>query len=84
MPALTESIRELGLAIIADTSDENPPPSSSPAPAPMSVMNMFKNNGNNAAPLTSPGSTSSFRMPEGVNGVMRGTGVLRFNDSVDM
>ncbi|KAI5299175.1 phosphate system positive regulatory protein pho81 [Ascosphaera pollenicola] len=89
MPALTDSIRELGLAIIADTSDEAPPPASSSGAPPISVMGMLKFGGNAASGTntlqTSPGSnSSSFRMPEGVNGVMRGTGVLRFNDSVDM
>ncbi|KAI5284862.1 phosphate system positive regulatory protein pho81, partial [Ascosphaera aggregata] len=86
MPALTDSIRELGLAIIADTSDEAPPPAP-PAAVPLSIMGMLKRGTatTSTAGQTSPGlNDSAFRMPEGVNGVMRGTGVLRFNDSVDM
>ena len=26
----------------------------------------------------------SFRMPEGIDGVLRGNGVLRFNETIDM
>ncbi|KAI5309050.1 phosphate system positive regulatory protein pho81, partial [Ascosphaera atra] len=88
MPALIESIRELGLVIVADTSDEAPPaPPAAPA-APMSVAGMLRRGAAAAAQQAtkvSPGADdTAFRMPEGVNGVMRGTGVLRFNDSVNM
>ena len=27
---------------------------------------------------------SSFRMPEGVDGILKGNGILRFNETVDM
>ncbi len=29
-------------------------------------------------------AAKSFRMPEGVDGVLRGNGVLRFNEMIDM
>ena len=29
-------------------------------------------------------SARSYRMPEGVDGVLRGSGVLRFNEMIDM
>jgi len=30
------------------------------------------------------GSARSYRMPEGVDGLLRGNGVLRFNEMIDM
>lgn len=63
MPALVESIKEQGLVLVADTSDETGERNRSAAPT---------------------GTEWAYRMPAGVNGVMRGTGVLRFNDTIDM
>lgn len=70
MPALIESIKELGLVLVADTSDDT------------EETAKFSN----FPPLDNSGIPSewSYRMPEGVNGVMRGSGVLRFNDTIDM
>ncbi|PGH07951.1 hypothetical protein AJ80_07932 [Polytolypa hystricis UAMH7299] len=68
MPALVESIKERGLVLVADTSDEV---SEKASHHPGGLM------GGVAADW-------AYRMPEGVNGVMRGTGVLRFNDTIDM
>ena len=31
-----------------------------------------------------PAPRSSFRMPEGVDGILKGNGVLRFNETIDM
>ncbi|EED23650.1 cyclin dependent kinase inhibitor Pho81, putative [Talaromyces stipitatus ATCC 10500] len=65
MPALIETIKEQGLVLIADTSDETSTPPSK---------------------TTSLKSATewAYRTPEGVNGVMKATGVLRFNESIDM
>ncbi|EER26041.1 ankyrin repeat protein nuc-2, putative [Coccidioides posadasii C735 delta SOWgp] len=63
MPALVESIKEQGLVLVADTSDEA---------------------GERSRPGAPVRTEWAYRMPTGVNGVMRGTGVLRFNDSIDM
>ncbi|EEP80809.1 conserved hypothetical protein [Uncinocarpus reesii 1704] len=63
MPALVESIKEQGLVLVADTSDEA---------------------GERTRSGTPINTEWAYRMPTGVNGVMRGTGVLRFNDTVDM
>ncbi|WEW55574.1 phosphate system positive regulatory protein pho81 [Emydomyces testavorans] len=63
MPALVESIKEQGLVLVADKSDETGERNRSAAPV---------------------GSDWAYRMPTGVNGVMRGNGVLRFNDTIDM
>ena len=71
MPALIESIKERGLVLIADTSDET----SDHTQESTAFAAMGRAGG--AAHWT-------YRMPMGVNGVMRGTGVLRFNDTIDM
>ncbi|KAE8556355.1 hypothetical protein EYB25_001056 [Talaromyces marneffei] len=65
MPALIETIKEQGLVLIADTSDESGNP-------PLKI--------NTARTATE----WAYRTPEGVNGVMKATGVLRFNESIDM
>lgn len=65
MPALIETIKEQGLVLIADTSDE-------------STTSSLKTTTTRAA------TEWAYRAPEGVNGVMKATGVLRFNESIDM
>ncbi|OJJ44827.1 hypothetical protein ASPZODRAFT_2112022 [Penicilliopsis zonata CBS 506.65] len=70
VPALVETIKELGLVLIADTSDEAGQPDRNDALATASTMGV---------------STEwAYRMPEGVNGVMKANGILRFNDMIDM
>ena len=77
VPSLIESIKSAGLVLVADTSEESPstlslssPTASASASAPP-----------NRSLLEDP---TRFRMPEGVNGVLRGDGVLRFNEMIDM
>ncbi|EAW10066.1 putative cyclin dependent kinase inhibitor Pho81 [Aspergillus clavatus NRRL 1] len=69
VPALVETIKGLGLVLVADTSDE-----------------AEEAEGSN--PLSSANSTGvaewAYRMPDGVNGVMKANGILRFNDMIDM
>jgi CDK inhibitor PHO81 len=65
MPALIETIKEQGLVLIADTSDES-------ATSPLKTT------------TTRTATEWVYRTPEGVNGVMKATGVLRFNESIDM
>lgn len=65
MPALIETIKEQGLVLIADTSDESATSPLNPNP-------------------TRTATEWAYRTPEGVNGVMKATGVLRFNESIDM
>ena len=62
IPSLIETIKELGLVLVADTSDK---------------------------PATTNVSASGIDMgwskiQDGINGVMKGNGVLRFNDTIDM
>ncbi|KAL5332750.1 ankyrin repeat protein nuc-2 [Aspergillus crustosus] len=68
VPALVETIKELGLVLVADTSDE---------------AETSDNHALSAA--DSMGVTElAYRMPEGVNGLMKANGILRFNDMIDM
>lgn len=69
VPALVETIKELGLVLVADTSDEVGPSDrieELPAADTMGVAEW------------------AYRMPDNVNGVMRANGILRFNDMIDM
>ncbi|KAL1983564.1 hypothetical protein VTN96DRAFT_10224 [Rasamsonia emersonii] len=71
MPALVETIKELGLVLVADTSDEvDGKPTRPSALATANAMGVA--------------AEWAYRMPEGVNGVMKANGVLRFNDTIDM
>lgn len=76
MPALVETIKELGLVLVADTSDETGHPDGDAAPA----------TGANTDTSTSTLGVAdwAYRMPDGVNGVMKANGILRFNDMIDM
>lgn len=69
MPALIETIKEQGLVLVADTSDEvaRPATALSSSQKPLNVSTEW-----------------AFKMPEGVNGVMKANGVLRFNETIDM
>lgn len=77
MPSLAESIKELGLVLVADTSDESAER--------RRQQNAGSANANSTSHAGFGGTNDAlFRMPGNVNGVMRETGVLRFNDSIDM
>jgi CDK inhibitor PHO81 len=68
MPALVETIKEQGLVLVADTCDE----------VGRSARPDLQANAVGAA------AGWAYRMPDGVNGVMKANGVLRFNDTIDM
>ncbi|KAL4813043.1 hypothetical protein BDW67DRAFT_116993 [Aspergillus spinulosporus] len=68
VPALVATIKELGLVLVADTSDEAEQPETQALSAAGSM---------GVAEL-------AYRMPEGVNGLMKANGILRFNDMIDM
>lgn len=70
VPALVDTIKELGLVLVADTSDE--------------VGQPDRNEALSAASAMGVAAEWAYRMPEGVNGVMRANGILRFNDMIDM
>ncbi|RAH41483.1 putative cyclin dependent kinase inhibitor Pho81 [Aspergillus brunneoviolaceus CBS 621.78] len=69
VPALVDTIKELGLVLVADTSDDANQPDR------MDVLQ-----------TTDPVGVAdwAYRMPDGVNGVMKANGILRFNDTIDM
>jgi CDK inhibitor PHO81 len=66
VPALIETIKELGLVLVADTSDDAEQPGNNHLTGSMGVAEW------------------AYRMPDGVNGVMKANGILRFNDMIDM
>ncbi|KAJ5610043.1 hypothetical protein N7510_006762 [Penicillium lagena] len=70
VPALVETIKELGLVLVADTSDEVGQPDRADALSAASAMGVA--------------AEWAYRMPDGVNGVMKANGILRFNDMIDM
>lgn len=70
VPALVETIKERGLVLVADTSDE--------------VGQTDRTDALAAASAMAVNAEWAYRMPDGVNGVMRANGVLRFNDTIDM
>lgn len=69
VPALVETIKELGLVLVADTSDDAGQPSQSEEMITANPMGVAE---------------WAYRMPDGVNGVMKANGILRFNDTIDM
>lgn len=69
VPALVETIKGLGLVLVADTSDETGQSAQDDA---------------TAACAMGAAAEWAYRMPNGVNGVMRANGILRFNDTIDM
>jgi len=69
VPALVETIKGLGLVLVADTCDEIGQPDRADAVTSANAMGVAE---------------WAYRMPDGVNGVMKANGVLRFNDMIDM
>lgn len=65
-----ETIEELGLVLVADTSDEVGQPDRADALSAANAMGIA--------------AEWAYRMPDGVNGVMKANGILRFNDMIDM
>lgn len=69
VPALVDTIKGLGLVLVADTTDETRQPAQDDSAA---------------ACAMGAAAEWAYRMPNGVNGVMRANGILRFNDTIDM
>ena len=59
VPALVDTVKEMGLVLVVDTS------------------------ANDAEPANGV-SKEPFAMPDGVNGILKSNGTLRFHDTVDM
>lgn len=65
VPALVETIKQAGLVMVSDISDQNGSDSQTGATG-------------------GAGTDGYVAMPDGVNGVMKMNGILRFNESIDM
>jgi CDK inhibitor PHO81 len=61
VPALIETVKQLGLVLVSDASDDE-----TTSQGGLSVQ------------------TGWAMMPDGVNGIMKANGILRFNETVDM
>ncbi|EGE85142.2 CDK inhibitor PHO81, variant [Blastomyces dermatitidis ATCC 18188] len=94
MPSLVESIKELGLVLVADTSDEILDKTRfglGSGKLASHDRNHEQQQGRAGAGVgigvgvgVGVSAEWAYKMPEGVNGVVRGNGVLRFNDTIDM
>lgn len=71
VPALVETIKEQGLVLVADTSDD-------------AGQSAQRHQEEVAAANPMGVAEWAYRMPDGVNGVMKANGILRFNDTIDM
>lgn len=99
VPALIESIKVAGLVLVIDTSEEKNPSSSSRVTTTTTTATATATAAATAT-ATAPGSKapssaavaaaaaqpsqSLYRMPDGVDGILKGNGVLRFHDTIDM
>jgi CDK inhibitor PHO81 len=80
VPALTDTIKELGLVLVADLTASSQPESDKTT-ATGGTSQRDPPSHRSSLKTTAPTSKS---MPAGVNGVLRDTGILRFHDSIDM
>lgn len=71
VPSLVDSIKAAGLVLVADTSEDGATTRAGGGGGSMGLRGV-------------EGEGLMMAMPEGVNGVLRGDGVLRFSESVDM
>lgn len=78
---MIESIKVAGLVLVIDTSEEKGPSRATAAAAAPSSASISV-----AVPTatTTTSQQSLYRMPDGVDGILKGNGVLRFHDTIDM
>ncbi|EXJ82038.1 CDK inhibitor PHO81 [Capronia coronata CBS 617.96] len=79
VPSLIETIREAGLVLVSDASET----AAASATTTTSGTGRQQHNQFVQAPPSQP-ATGWTMMPEGVNGIMKPNGILRFNETVDM
>lgn len=85
VPALIESIKVAGLVLVIDTSEEKSPSSSSRVSTTTTTAATATALGSVAPSYTvAQPSQSLYRIPDGVDGILKGNGVLRFHDTIDM
>ena len=80
VPSLIESIKVAGLVLVTDTSEDENWPSGTGG----SVSFSGSAGPHPPPPPPPPPSSVSYRMPEGVDGVLKGNGILRFHEMIDM
>lgn len=71
VPALIDAIKSHGLALVVDRSGEEQKQEGS-------LPSMFDGGGNGIGEPFLP------KLPKGVDGLLKGNGVLRFNESIDV
>lgn len=83
VPALIESIKVAGLVLVIDTSEEKSPSSrnTTTAAVPSSTSSVSIST---IGQQQQQQQQSLYRMPDGVDGILKGNGVLRFHDTIDM
>lgn len=79
VPALIESIKVAGLVLVIDTSEDKS--SSSRATTAAAVPSSTSST---SISTIGQQQQSLYRMPDGVDGILKGNGVLRFHDTIDM
>lgn len=79
VPALIESIKVAGLVLVIDTSEDKSSLSraTTAAAVPSSTSST-------SISTIGQQQQSLYRMPDGVDGILKGNGVLRFHDTIDM
>lgn len=74
VPALVDAIKSHGLALVIDRSGEE---AGRERQLELGVPSLSVDN-------TFSSSSSMLRLPKGVDGLLKGNGVLRFNESIDV
>lgn len=82
VPALIESIKVAGLVLVIDTSEEKSPSSRNTTVA--AVPSSTSSVSISTVGQQQQQQQSLYRMPDGVDGILKGNGVLRFHDTIDM
>lgn len=83
VPALIETIKGSGLVIVSDSSDQEVVAETSSSAHARTESEMSVVSGAMGLASASP-AYSWNTVADGVNGVLRGNGILRFNESIDM
>lgn len=75
VPALVDAIKSHGLALVIDRSGEE---AGRERQGELGVPTLLDN------AFSSSSSSAMLRLPKGVDGLLKGNGVLRFNESIDV
>lgn len=78
VPALIDAIKSHGLALVVDRSGEEQTQTQTTQGGSLPPPSMFDGGGNGIGEPFLP------KLPKGVDGLLKGNGVLRFNESIDV